>query len=172
MTSIANARRQIARASTGFEDAPGLFEALSKSMAALNGYLGMRRALDDGRLTGVERRLIGLMVAQRCTGAYWLSVQVAQARAAGLTTAEIADAREGYAASERRRGLLFLASKLVINHGELSDADLAAARQTGLAEADIVETVAHVAFNMTAAFVAHGSKLPLDHPPAPPLQGF
>ena len=172
MTSIANARRQIAAASTAFEDAPGLFEALSKSMATLDGYLGMQRALGGGRLSAVERTLVGVMVAQRCASAYWLSAQVAQAEAAGMAPAEIADAREGYAASERQRGLLFLASKLVVNHGELSEADLAAARQTGLAEADILETIAHVVLNMTAAFVAHSAKIPLDHPPAPPLQGF
>lgn len=172
MTSIANARRQIAAAATGFENAPGLFEALSTSMAALHGYLGLQRALEEGRLTGVERRLVGLMVAQRCASAYWLSVQVDQARAAGMAPAQIAEAREGYAASERNRGLLFLASKLVINHGELSAADLAAARQSGLTRADIVETTAHVILNMSAAFVAHGAGLPLDHPPAPPLQGF
>ena len=152
--------------------APALLDALARSPAALAGYLGFHGGLARGRLSAVERALIGLMVAQRCSSAYWLSVQAGQAREAGLTTNQIAAAREGCADSERATALLFLAGKAVLNDGALSDADLTAVRQAGVSDQDIVEAIAQVGLNLTAAFVGHTARLQLDFPPAPPLLAY
>ncbi len=111
---------------------PGLLNVLARSPAALAGYLGLHHGLAQGRLTEVERCLIGLMVGQRSGSAYWLSVQSRQAEKAGLTKDRIQAAREGCGDSDRRTALLFLAGRLVINRGELAEADLAAVRQAGL----------------------------------------
>lgn len=153
-------------------NAPALLDALGRSPAALAGYLGFHGALAQGRLTAAERALIGLAVAQRCGSAYWLSVQSMRAREAGLTTEQIAVAREGCAGSERARALLFLAGKAVLNSGALSEADLAAVRQAGLSDEDIVEAIAEVGLNLTAASLAYAAKLQLDFPPAPPLPAY
>jgi alkylhydroperoxidase family enzyme len=151
---------------------PGLLNVLAQSPAALAGYLGLHCGLAQGRLTEVERCLIGLMVAQRSGSAYWLSVQSRQAEKAGLTKDRIQAAREGCAESDRRTALLFLAGRLVINRGELAEADLAAVRQAGLRDAEITEVILHVGLNLTAAAIGHASALELDFPPAPPLTAF
>ena len=151
---------------------PSLLNALARSPAVLAGYLGLHQELAQGRLTAVERCLVGLMVAQRSGSPYCLSVQTRLARKAGLTTEEIAAAREGSADSERQVALLFLAGKLVINRGELADADLAAVRQSGLSDSEIMEVIFHVTLNLSAAAVSHAARLKPDFPPAPPLLAF
>src|SRR5262249_38292137 len=127
---------------------PSLLRALAGSPAALAGYLGLHDGLAHGRLSAVERALVGLMVAQRSLSPYCLSVQTRLARRAGLSDEQIAAAREGCAGSDRQVALLFLAGKLVTNRGELAEADLAAVRQAGLADTDITEVICHVALNL------------------------
>jgi len=98
---------------------PGLLAILARSPAALAGYLGLHQGLAQGRLSAIERSLVGLMAAQRTLSPYCLSVQTRQARRAGLTRDQILAARHGCAGSDRQVALLFLAGKLVINRGEL-----------------------------------------------------
>jgi AhpD family alkylhydroperoxidase len=151
---------------------PGLLGVLAGSPAALAGYLGLHRGLARGRLSAVERCLVGLMVAQRSLSPYCLSVQTRQARKAGLTNDQILAARDGCSGSDRQTALLFLAGKLVVNRGELGEADLAAVRQAGLSDSEIVEVIGLVGLNLTAASISHAARLELDFPPAPPLPAF
>ena len=150
---------------------PSLLRVLGRSPAALAGYLGLHQGLARSKLTA-ERCLIGLVVAQRSGSAYWLSVQGRLAEKAGLTKDQIGAAREGCADTDRQTALLFLAGKLVINRGELAEADLAAVRQAGLSDTDVTEVILHAGLNLTAAAVSHAAGLELDFPPAPPLPAF
>lgn len=151
---------------------PGLLRVLARSPAVLAGYLGLHQGLANGRLSAVERSLVALIVAQRSLSPYCLSVQTRLAREAGLTPDQILAAREGCAGSDRQVALLFLAGKLVVNRGELGEADLAAVRQAGLTDTEIVEVIGHVGLNLTAAAISHAARLELDFPPAPPLPAF
>jgi len=151
---------------------PGLLRALGRSPAALAGYLGLHRGLAQSRLSEAERCLIGLTVAQRSGSAYWLSVQGRLAEKAGPTKDRISAAREGSGDTGRRTALLFLAGKLVINRGELAEADLKAVRLAGLTDTDVTEIILHVGLNLTAAAVSHAAGLELDFAPAPPLPAF
>jgi alkylhydroperoxidase family enzyme len=151
---------------------PSLLRVLGRSPASLAGYLGLHQGLAQSRLSEAERCLIGLMVAQRSGSSYWLSVQSRSAEKAGLTKDQISAAREGCGDTDRQTALLFLAGKLVINRGELAEADLAAVQQAGLSATDITEVILHVGLNLTAAAVSHAAALELDFPPAPPLPAF
>lgn len=151
---------------------PSLLRVLGRSPAALAGYLGLHQGLAQSLLSEVERCLIGLKVAQNSGSSYWLSVQGRLAEKAGLTKDQIGAAREGCADTGRQTALLFLAGKLVINRGELAQADLAAVRQAGLSDTDVTEVILHVGLNLTAAAVSHAAALELDFPPAPPLPAF
>jgi alkylhydroperoxidase family enzyme len=161
-----------ARAPKNALHGPSLLNVLARSPAALAGYLGLHHGLAQGRLTEVERCLVGLMVAQRSGSAYWLSVQSRLAEQAGVAKDRIQAAREGCGASDRQTALLFLAGRLVINRGELAGADLAATRQAGLTDAEITEVILHVGLNLTASAIGHAAALELDFPPAPPLPAF
>jgi uncharacterized protein YciW len=65
----------------------------------------------------------------------------------GLTEKDIADARHARAAAQKIDAILKLARSLVVQRGEVNDADLEQARASGLTDGDIVETVANVALN-------------------------
>src|SRR5262245_52953056 len=117
-------RNKAARSPASINYRPRLLNALARSPAALAGYLGLEAGLSQGQLSAVERSLIGIAVAQRSGGQYWLSVQTTVAEKAGLTREQILAAREGCADIDRHVAVLFLAGKLVINRGELAEADL------------------------------------------------
>ena len=165
-------RRNNRRSTPTMHHGPGLIGVLGRSPAALAGYLGLHQGLAQGRLSDIERCLVALMVAQRSGSAYCLSVQTRLARKAGLTNEQVLTARDGCAGSERHVALLFLAGKLVVNRGELGEADLAAVRQAGLADIEIMEVIGHVALHLTAASVSRAAGLKLDFPPAPPLPAW
>jgi AhpD family alkylhydroperoxidase len=165
-------RRNDRRSKATAHHGPGLLGVLGRSPAALAGYLGLHQGLAQGRLSAIERCLVALMVAQRSGSAYCLSVQTRLARRAGLTHEQVLTARDGSAASERHVALLFLAGKLVINRGELGEADLAAVRQAGIADTEIMEVIGHVALHLTAASISQAARLKLDFPPAPPLPAW
>lgn len=167
-----NKRRSTTPTPDDTHHGPGLLGVLGRSPAALAGYLGLHRGLAQGRLSDIERCLVALMVAQRSGSAYCLSVQTRLARKAGLTEEQVLTARDGCAGSERRVALLFLAGKLVINRGELGEADLAAVRQAGLSDSEVMEVIGHVALHITAASVSQAAGLKLDFPPAPPLPAW
>jgi hypothetical protein len=70
---------------------------------------------------------------------------------------------------DRCRRALTLASlklprSIVVQRGELSDADLGRARAGGLSDGEIVETVANVALNILENYVRHVARVPIDFP--------
>lgn len=175
MLRISRQKRRTKAAAKGDADkhhGPGLLGVLAGSPAALAGYLGLHDGLAQGRLAAAERCLVGLMVAQRSLSLYCLSLQTRLARRAGLTDDQILAARDGCAGSDRQVALLFLAGKLVTNRGELGEADLAAVRQAGLSDAEIMEVIGHVALNLAAASISHTARLKLDFAAAPPLPAW
>jgi hypothetical protein len=68
------------------------------------------------------------------------------------------------AADARTDAILKLARSIVVQRGELSDADLGRARAGGLSDGEIVETVANVALNIFENYMSHVARLPIDFP--------
>jgi alkylhydroperoxidase family enzyme len=82
----------------------------------------------------------------------------------GLSQAEIDDAIRASAADPRTDAILKLARSIVVQRGELTDADLARARAFGLGDGEIVETVANVALNIFENYMSHVARVPIDFP--------
>jgi hypothetical protein len=82
----------------------------------------------------------------------------------GLSRVEIDDAIRASAADPRTDAILKLARSIVVQRGELSDADLAHARAVGLSGGEIVETVANVALNIFENYMSHVARVPIDFP--------
>jgi hypothetical protein len=82
----------------------------------------------------------------------------------GLSRVEIDDAIRACAADARTDAILKLARSIVVQRGELSDADLARARACGLNDGEIVETVANVALNIFENYMSHVARVPIDFP--------
>ncbi len=143
---------------------PNLFRVMGHSPAVLTSYLAFSDAMSKGRLSAAERESIAIAIAQSNGCGYCLSAHAYLGKGAGLDASEIEAARAATAQDPRRQTLLSLAVKLVAERGHLSDSDLAAARNGGLSDGEILEVVGLVALNILSNYVNHVAETEIDFP--------
>lgn len=143
---------------------PNLFRVLGNSPAALNGFLSLNGALASGTFPAKLREQIALTVAETNQCAYCLSAHAFVGGRLGLSTQDIADARQAAATDKRTDAILKLAQSIVVQRGELGATGLDQARAAGLTDGDIVETVAHVALNIFSNYLNHIAGTIIDFP--------
>ena len=151
---------------------PNLFRVLGKAPAALEGYLNFGSAL--GRRQ--PQRQGPRANRARCRREQPVRLLLERAhvpRRQGRTH------RKG----NRRRPLtpprrpirldaiLKLARDIVVQRGEVSDADLKQARASGLTDGEIVENVANVVVNILTNYVNHVARTVVDFPEVKPGNG-
>jgi uncharacterized peroxidase-related enzyme len=143
---------------------PNLFRVLANAPAALEGLMGLSAALARGALDEKTREQLALAIAESNLCAYCLSGHTVMAAKIGLSRVEIDDAIRASAADARTDAVLKLARSIVVQRGELTDADLRRARAGGLSDGEIVETVANVALNIFENYMSHVARVPIDFP--------
>jgi len=141
---------------------PNAFRVLGNAPAALEGYLNLDNSLSGGTFSGKIREQIALAVAESNLCRYCLSEHTFMASKAGLTEKEIADAARSIAATAKTEAILKLARDIVVQRGEVSDADLEHARNFGLTDGEIAETVANVALNILMNYMNHVAHTVMD----------
>lgn len=149
---------------------PNLFRVLANAPAVLEGYLNFNGALADGSLNTRVREQISLAVAESNLCSYCLSAHTFIGGKVGLSEKEIADAVHATAATVKADAILKLARSIVVQRGEVSDADLDRARSSGLTDGEIVETVANVVLNILTNYVNHVARTLVDFPEVKPGQ--
>jgi uncharacterized peroxidase-related enzyme len=147
---------------------PNLVRVLGNSPAALESYLGFSDALAGGVLSARIREQISLVVAETNLCGYCLSAHTYLGSKLGLSEAEIAGARRATATPVRDDAVLKLARAIVLQRGEISDADLAAAKGAGLNDAELVEVVANVSLNIFTNYLNHVARTVVDFPEVKP----
>jgi uncharacterized peroxidase-related enzyme len=155
-------RRVFSKLQAKFALVPNLFRVLANAPPALEGLMSLDAALAGGTLDEKIREQLALAIAESNLCAYCLSSHMATAAKIGLNQAEIADAIRASAADARNDAILKLARNIVVQRGELTDADLARARTVGLSDGEIVETVANVALNIFENYMSHVARVPID----------
>ena len=150
---------------------PNLIRVLGTAPAALEGYLNFGSALGGGSLNVKVREQIALAVAESNLCGYCLSAHTFLGGKVGLTEKDIADARHATAGTDRIDAILKLARGIVVQRGEVSDADLKQARASGLTDGDIVETIANVVVNIFTNYVNHVARTVVDFPEVKPGNG-
>ena len=143
---------------------PNIFRVLANAPAALEGLMDLSAALARGTLDEHTREQLALSIAESNLCAYCLNRHTAIAMKIGLKQAEIEDAIHASAADARTDAMLKLARSIVVQRGEVTDADLARARAVGLGDGEIVETVANVALNIFENYISHVARVPIDFP--------
>ena len=143
---------------------PNLMRALANAPAALEGYLNFSGALAGGVLSAKVREQIAVAVAQSNSCDYCLSAHSFLGGKAGLSEKEIADARHAISATGKDDAILKLALSIVVQHGQVSDDALKNARSSGVGEAEIVETIAHVGLNTFTNYFNHVAQTVVDFP--------
>jgi uncharacterized peroxidase-related enzyme len=143
---------------------PNLFRVLADAPGALEGYLNFSAALAGGTLDNRIREQIALAVAESNLCDYCLSAHAFLGQKAGLNPDEIANAVRASAADPQTDAILKLARSIVVQRGEVSDADLQHARAAGLTDGEVVETVANVALNIFTNYINHVARTAVDFP--------
>lgn len=151
---------------------PNLTRVLAHAPVALEAYLNFSCALAGGNLSAKIREQISLTVAESNLCGYCLSAHTFIGGKVGLSQKEIADARHASAATDKTDAILKLARNIIVRRGEISDADLAAARLSGLTDGEIVETVANVALNIFTNYLNHVARTVVDFPGVKPGNGY
>ncbi len=144
---------------------PNLFRVIANSPAALGGYLSLNGALAKGSLDAPTRERIALATAEINGCGYCLSAHSYMGKnLAKLSDAEIAANRDGHSNDPKADAAVQFAAKVVRARGHVSDADLAAVRDAGFDEGQVIEIVLHVALNTLTNYVNEVAKTEIDFP--------
>ncbi|GLZ78423.1 alkyl hydroperoxide reductase AhpD [Actinorhabdospora filicis] len=128
---------------------PNMTKAMVNSPAVLKAYLDFSGALATGSLSADVRERLALLTAEENACDYCLSAHTyIGTNLAGLDETEAHAARHGKSADAKAQAALTLAEAVLATKGEVTDADLDAARAAGLTDGDVAEVVAHVALNV------------------------
>lgn len=146
---------------------PNLVSTMAQSPAVANAYLGFSQTLAGGLLPSRLREQIALTVGQANECDYCIAAHCAIGQKAGLSEAEVSQARHGTAADDKAKTALAFARKLVDNRGRVTDADLEEVRHAGYSDGEINEVVANVALNIFTNYFNHVASTEVDFP-APP----
>ncbi|MFI7672222.1 carboxymuconolactone decarboxylase family protein [Actinophytocola sp. NPDC049390] len=152
----------LAEIKNAFGLVPNMFKAVANSPAALTSMWAQFGALADGVLGAKLGEQVAVAVADRNRCDYCLSAHTLLGKKAGATAEEMAEAQSGRSADPRTSAVLTLATALVDKRGQIADSDVQAARDAGLSQEEIVETVAHVALNVFTNYINVALGVPVD----------
>lgn len=143
---------------------PNIVGTMAQSPAALGGYLGFAGALAGGKLSVAVREQIALAIAgaNRCD--YCASAHTAVGGRIGLAADEITRNLAGRASDPKVQGALRFGATIVATRGNISDDDLAAVRQAGFTDEEVVEIVANTALNIFTNYFNHIVRTDIDFP--------
>ena len=143
---------------------PNLFRLLGSSPAALTGFTSLQGALSK-TLDVKTRERIALAVAQVNGCDYCLSAHTYLGlNLAKISPEEIALNRKGSSGDAKANAAVQFAAKVAKERGHVSDTDIAAVRNAGFADAQVVEIVALVAENSFTNFLNEVAKTEIDFP--------
>ena len=143
-----------------------IFKSMAASPAALDVYLGMAGALSKASLSEKEREVVQLAVGEANNCGYCVAAHTAIGKGAGLSEAQTIEARRGTLADARLNGLAKFALTLQEKRGFVSDADVAAFKAAGFADAHLAEVVACYALAVYTNYFNHVNQTPVDFPMA------
>ncbi|MFI1993963.1 carboxymuconolactone decarboxylase family protein [Actinoplanes sp. NPDC020271] len=141
-----------------------MFQAVANSPAALKSMWGSFGAFAGGTLGAALSEQIAVAVANRNACEYCLAAHTTLGKKAGVSREDLAAAQVGESGDARTAALLGFALKLVDARGQVSAEDVAAVREQGWNDEQIVETIAQVALNLFTNYVNIALGVPLDFP--------
>jgi uncharacterized peroxidase-related enzyme len=143
---------------------PNLFRLIANSPAALAAFAGFQGAL--GKTLDVKtRERIALAVAQVNGCDYCLSAHTYLGlNLAKISAEEIALNRKGGSGDAKAHAAVSFAAKVARERGHVGDADVAAVREAGFTDAQIVEIVGLVAENTFTNYLNNVAGTEIDFP--------
>jgi uncharacterized peroxidase-related enzyme len=148
---------------------PNLFATIGHSPEALGMVLSAMETLGKGALSAREVEAINLHASELNGCAYCVSAHGALGRRAGLSPDDVQAARDGRGAGAREQAILALVRRVVRTGGGGAGTELAAAREAGVTDREVIEVLAHVALKAFTNAVALVAQTEIDFPRQPRL---
>jgi uncharacterized peroxidase-related enzyme len=142
---------------------PNFYAVLAQSPAALRALVAFDDAIDNGTLDAQLAEGVALLAAQFNRCEYCLAAHAAAARAAGLSPDQIIGARVGQASDRRTATALRVAKEMLENAGDVSEETLAAARNAGFDDSELVELLALLASNIFSNYLSRLARTEIDY---------
>ena len=150
---------------------PNLFRLVGTSAPALEGYLGLSRALGKSSIGPATGERIAVAIAEVNQCGYCLSAHTYLGRnLAKLDDAEIEANRRGGSGNAKADAAVRFAVQVARERGHVGDADVQAVKAAGFGEAEIIEIVLHVALNTWTNYINEVARTTIDFPVAQALQ--
>ncbi|MBZ0324670.1 MAG: carboxymuconolactone decarboxylase family protein [Alphaproteobacteria bacterium] len=143
---------------------PNLYRVAANQPKVLAGLLGLNETLAGGGFDAHTREAIALAVAGANACDYCASAHAAISAGLKVAPETIEAHLAGRSTDPRIAAILALARAIVAARGMVADTDLSAARDAGLSEADIVETVGNVVANIFTNYLNHVAGTDIDFP--------
>ncbi|KZC77802.1 carboxymuconolactone decarboxylase family protein [Sphingobium yanoikuyae] len=143
---------------------PNLLRVMAQAPAVLDVYWDGRGALGQGVLPAKVQEQIAIAVAAANGCDYCLAAHTGAGRAAGLSAADLAGAQRGEASDGHAAAILALALDVNAAHGCAGPDILDQTRAAGLNDAEILETIAHVAISILTNSINNIVGTSLDFP--------
>jgi len=143
---------------------PNAMKTMVHSPAALEGYLSLTAALSRGVLPASLREQIALVVSQTNGCEYCVSAHSLTGKLAGLNPEQVLNARQGRGSDAKSQAVLDLAQNILERRGDVSDDQLADARQAGLSDAEVAEVVGNVALVTLMNYFNQVARTEIDFP--------
>jgi AhpD family alkylhydroperoxidase len=143
---------------------PNLGEVVALSLPLTRALIAYDRHLAEGSFTRPVSELVAIAVAHENRCSYCLAAHTAGAMAAGVPAQDAADARTGHASDPKVQAALVFAQQAVRERGHITDEQLAAVREAGYGDGEIVELVGHAIATTLTNYLHHLSGVPVEFP--------
>ncbi|MEZ8303347.1 carboxymuconolactone decarboxylase family protein [Vibrio splendidus] len=164
-TSASGAQEALYKQINGaFGAVPNMFQTIGNSSAALESMWTSFGALGKGVLGAKLGEQIAVLVADINRCEYCLAAHTVLGKNAGVSEDEITAAQAGKSSDPKVQAALNFASKLVVERGQVSQADVNAVRNAGFSDEEVAEILAHVALNIFTNYTNVAFDVPVDFP--------
>ncbi|GAA1506420.1 carboxymuconolactone decarboxylase family protein [Nocardioides humi] len=160
-------KEQLDQIHAAFGTVPAMFRAVANSPAALTSMWSAFGAYGGGALGPAVGEQIAVAVANRNSCSYCLAAHTALGRKAGLSGETLTAAQTGGSDDPRTAALLAFVLRLVENRGQVTADEVAAVRDQGWNDEEIVEAIGQVALNLFTNYVNVALGVPVDFPSVP-----
>ena len=146
---------------------PNMMRTMANSTAVLEGYLNLSGALSKGAINARTGELLALAISESNACDYCLAAHnFIGEKLLKTDPAVLEAARKGESNDPKIQAILQFAKTLVAKNGLVNNEDVNAAKNAGLSDAEISETVAHVALNVLTNYFNNTANTKIDFPVA------
>ena len=143
---------------------------MANSPAVLGSFLAFNSAMGEAKIGGKLHNQVKFMTSETNSCDYGTSILSAVAPSAGLSAGDILAGRTGKSDDQHTKAALEVAKDVLESRGQVSDQQLAAVRDAGHSDAEIVEIVASAVLGCFTNFLNNVADRELDIPKADPVE--